>query len=831
MLSPERWQLVERIFHEAASLPPDERARFVESSCAGDAELQEEVRSLLAADSQHDPEHELLAGRVAADWAGLASHALVGQQVGEYLVESWIGAGGMGETYLAQDTSLGRKVALKFLPKVFSNNQQRVRRFVEEARAASALNHPGILTVYGTGEFRGQRYIAAEFIEGESLRQRIAKGPLAEPEALEIAAQVARALTAAHAAGIIHRDIKPENIMIRHDGFVKIIDFGLAKPIESGQPRARSLSGIGNAMGTPDYMAPEQAAGEVVDARADVYSLTVVVYEMLTGELPRELGSGVAGQRLSAPVLRLIRRGLASDRARRIQSAAEFGSELQGLRRNIPRRARWVAWVAAAILLAATWFAALRWPAVVHSPAIHSLLVMPLEPLGGSDQAHLEEGMSEALITRLASLKQLHVSSGLSLRANDDPFEAARRLGVEAVLTGTLQRSGDRLRVTARLSRVSNREQIWAAQYDEVFTGIFGIQDAISEKVAANLVTGITPGDRALLTHHEISNSGAYDTYLRARQQWDLRTPGSIRSAIDLYRQAIAIQPDFALAYAGLADSYNLAASGMAPLARAPLARAAAERALALDPQSGEAYTAMAFLTYKFEWKWHDADQEFREAIALNPHYALAHHWYGEMLKLRMRHDDSIREFRQAVEADPFSIPIRMDFILSLLNAGRVAEARALLDQTKAIDSTAERVWRAEAEVLEAEGRIDDSVEASLRAETLAGKAHAPTGLTESEVGALRSAYRSGGLRALNRTRLELLLAKLKPGVEPPSRMATDLADAYARVEDRQGTMEWLARAADLHEDEVLMVLTHRFDFLRREPAFLGIERRVGLLQ
>jgi predicted Zn-dependent protease len=200
------------------------------------------------------------------------------------------------------------------------------------------------------------------------------------------------------------------------------------------------------------------------------------------------------------------------------------------------------------------------------------------------------------------------------------------------------------------------------------------------------------------------------------------------------------------------------------------------------------------------------------------------------MLKLRMRHDESIREFRQAVEADPFSIPIRMDFILALLNAGRVGEARTVLDQTKAIDPAAERVWRAEAEVLEAEGRVDESVEAGFRAETLAGKANAPTGLPESEVDALRAAYRAGGLRALNRKRLDLRLAKLKPGVEPPSRMATDLADAYARVQDRQGTLQWLARAADLHEDEVLLVLTHRFDFLRGDSAFQAIERRVGLL-
>jgi len=505
---------------------------------------------------------------------------------------------------------------------------------------------------------------------------------------------------------------------------------------------------------------------------------------------------------------------------------------LEQLRQRASRPSRRWRWPAIAAVAASMAFGAYRWN-VTRRPSgeIRSLLVMPLRSLGDTDQSHLEEGMSEALITRLGALPKLRVPPAAAIKPNEDPFDAARRLHVEAVLTGSVQRLGERLRVTAHLSRVADHGQIWAAQYDQVFTGIFDIQDAIAERVAENLVSEVSPSDRALLTRHESRSSAAYDLYLRAREQWALRTPPTIRTAIKMYQQAISIEPNFALAYAGLADSYNLAVSGLPPSTRAPLARAAAERALALDPQSAEAHTAMAFLEYKFEWKWEDADREFRKAIVLNPRYALAHHWYGEFLKLINRHDDSIREFRQAVEADPFSIPIRYDFILSLLNAQKVAEARTVLNETVAIDPTAQRVLRAQSEVLAAEGRIDESVELGFRAQLLAGMATAPLGMSEKEIRVLRAAYAAGGLPAMTRRQRDLLLAKLQPGSEPAFHLASDLADVYARLGDRDHTLLWLRKAVDLHEDEALLMMTRRFDFLRRDAEMIALEKRVGFLR
>jgi serine/threonine-protein kinase len=833
VLSPERWQVAERIFHEAVSVPADQRAALVEAGCGGDDELRKEVLSLLEAESQAGGMDESLAAQIAADWAGASSPPVVGRDIEGYHVKALLGAGGMGETYLAEDAALGRRVALKLLPAAFGKDARRVRRFIEEARAASALNHPGIVTVYSAGVFEGQRYIATEFIDGETVRQRLAKGPIPAAAALDIAIQTAAALEAAHGAGIIHRDIKPENIMIRRDGFVKIIDFGIAKPIEPAGVRPRSVTLDGDVVGTIDYMAPEQAAGAAVDVRADLYSLTVVLYEMLTGELPRELGSGSGSEGaqkrsgvISASVLRLVRRGVARDPAKRYQTACEFQRDLEGLREVAARpyqQARRLGAAALAVLALA--FGIYRSTSTSHSASgVTSLVVMPLKALGGSDQEHLEQGMTEAIIARLSGLRQLRVPPAEAIRANEDAFDAARRLGVDAVLTGSVQREGDRLRVTAQLSRASDRAQIWAEHYDETFTGIFGIQDAIAERVATSLVAEISPRDRAMLTRHETRNSEAYDLYLRAREQWALRTPNTIRTAIKMYRQAIAIEPNFALAYAGLADSYNLAVSGMAPLTRAPLAKAAAERAIALDPQSAEAHTAMAFQEYKFEWKWEDADREFRQAIDLNPHYALAHHWYGEFLKLLMRHDESVREFRQAVEADPFSIPIRYDFILSLINAGRIAEARTVLNESMAIDPAALRVLIAESEVLKAEGRTGEWIEPWLRSQLFSGA-------SETEVNAFRNAYRAGGERALNRKRLEFLLGQVKPGNYMAPFSATNLADLYARLGDRERTLLWLKKATDLHEDEPLMMMTHLFDFLRQDQEFIAIEKRVGFVR
>jgi serine/threonine-protein kinase len=832
VLTPDRWARVEAIFHEALERPASDRARFVAEACGADEALRREVESLLDADAAEERAPDLAAA--AADWeAEAAAASLVGRTLGDYRLLSLLGSGGMGDVFVAEDLTLGRRVAVKMLPAAFGGDSARVRRFAEEARAASALSHPHILTVFHTGSVDGRRFIVTELVDGETLRERLARGPLPVEDALALAAQAASALAASHAAGIVHRDVKPENLMIRRDGSLKIIDFGIAKLAQSGVAVAGvTRTRAGAVVGTPDYMAPEQAAGGAVDARADLYSLGVVLHEMVTGVLPRELSSaGTPAERRSRPpvpaaVRRVLSRALATDPAARYQSAAELERDLVAAAHGVasPRR-RWVAAAAALLLVAvlAAVFVLRRRPAAPPSGRVTSLIVMPFKALAGAEQAHLEAGMSEAIVTRLSRLPSLRVPPPAAIKANEDPFEAARRLGVDAVLTGSVQRSGDALRVTAQLSRVSTGDQIWAAHFDETFADIFAIQDAIAERIADNLATRLSPRDRAALERHASANPEAYELYLRAREQWARRTHESIATSIRMYQRAIEMEPGFALAYAGLADAYNLTASGMLPRVRFPLARAAAEKALALDPGSAEAHTALAFCEYKLEWQFADAEREFRTAIALDPKYPLARHWFGEFLKLLGRFDEADAQFRQGLAVDPFSLPLRFDYIEELVEAGQTARARALLEDSLKIDANSARLLAAQADLLDAEGRHAEAVESRARSDLLRGR-------PESEVDALRAAFRRGGMRAYATEQVRLDLAKLpREASDPPvPELASDLARDYAAAGDRERAIKWLERAADLGQDGPLLMKMRQFATLRGDPRFEALERRIG---
>src|SRR6185312_14004560 len=346
-------------------------------------------------------------------------------------------------------------------------------------------------------------------------------------------------------------------------------------------------------------------------------------------------------------------------------------------------------------------------------------------------------------------------------------------------------------------------------------------QDAIAQDVATNLLRQLTPGDREHLTRHEATDPGAYDLYMRARDQWALRTPASIHTAIAMYQRAIALEPDFALAYAGLANCYNLAASGLAPIAREPLARAAAERAIALDPASAEAHTALAFLDYKFDWRWQEADAEFRRALALDPNDALAHHWYGEMLHLQLRNDAAIRQFQLATSLDPYTLPVRLDFVHAYLNAGRLGDARAEVEAMRPLGPDAADVLQADSEVLLAEGKVAASVTQFLRWEAVGA-------VSETQIDRQRAAFQAGGLPAFYREQVAEQLAQARSHPAAPF-LATQLADLYARLQERGPTLAWLTKAVDLHEDEALLIRGPIYDFVRHDPEFIALAQRVGL--
>jgi DNA-binding winged helix-turn-helix (wHTH) protein/TolB-like protein/Tfp pilus assembly protein PilF len=505
-------------------------------------------------------------------------------------------------------------------------------------------------------------------------------------------------------------------------------------------------------------------------------------------------------------------------------STAEGPSPLERpTRRAVPN---WLSIAAAALVVMAVLgatYVSRRTAGSSSAGAVHSLVVTHFSSIAAAtDQAHLEQGIPNAVTTRLASLRQLRVPPTAVLRAGEDPFATATRLGVDAVLTGSVQRDGDQLRVTAQLSRASDRSQLWAGRFDQRFTDIFAVEDALAEKIASSLITNLSSTERAALRRRETPNAAAYELYLKGRERWNRRTPESIRSAISLYQDAIGLDGGFALAYAGLADAYAITASGLPGLTRYPLARAAARKAIELDDRSAEAHNALAFVTYKSEWKWAEAEREFKRAIELDPNLLLAHHWYAEMLGLIGRYDDAAAEFRRARELDPLSVAVRVDFARMLTRNGAARESLQLIEEGLAVDPAELRLYRERALALVAMGRADEAVDNLLRYRTLAGT-------SAEDLALLKSARAAGGARGYRLQEIEILRRQLKAGGTWPYGLATALALAYGALGDREATIEWLQRCADTLEDGVLgMKQGREYDFIRDDPRFQALYRRVG---
>lgn len=489
--------------------------------------------------------------------------------------------------------------------------------------------------------------------------------------------------------------------------------------------------------------------------------------------------------------------------------------------RGSNRRAVWVSLALLAVMATGL----LAFSVWRRSTSIGAVVVMPFQAIApDSEQAYLELGLAEAIAMRLGSLTSLRVPPLAAVRRDEGPFEAGRRLGTQAVLTGTIQRSAAHLLITTQLSRVSDGERLWAWSFDTTAGEILAVQNDIAERIAVRLGRELTAADRARLTRRDTASGEAYDVFLQARERWRLRTPESIRQAITLYERAIAIDPQFARAYVGLADCYNIAASGLPPNHRYPRAKANAEKAVALDPGSAEAHTSLAFMRYKFEWRWEDAEREFKEAIRLNPRYALAHHWYGEFLGLMDRPDEALVELNRALELDPFSLAVRSDMTRPLIRARRLAEARRVLDEGLEIDPNWYGFPLMMAEILALEGRDRESAEQTWRAMTLRA-------VPVEEINELRAAFEKGGMAEMTRAQIRQLL---RQDVQPTSSAsfftAQYLSFAYGRLGDREQALRWLETSIERREDAAIHMLTNpAYDSIRQEPRFQQLLERLGL--
>lgn len=819
---------------------------------------------------------------------------MIGRTLAHYRITAAIGAGGMGEVYLAEDTKLDRKVALKLLPVEFAANQDRMRRFVQEAKAAAALNHPNIAHIYEIGEAEGANFIAMEFVDGQTLRQLIYDRQTDLPRLLRHLQHVAEGLAKAHAAGIVHRDLKPDNIMITHDGHAKILDFGLAKLVEP-QPRSPTASLASEAatailhpqstpgvvLGTVGYMSPEQAQGKSneVDQRSDIFSFGCILFEAVTGrkafdgkdsidtlnKIIREPARLITEFRPGAPIhlQRIVRRCLAKDREDRYQTIKDVAIELREMRRELedsgvdagedggtqtgsavssvsapPSSAEYIvngikahkfaAAIVAVLLAAGTIGAGFYLRAHGSAAAIESIAVLPFENRSNDPDAdYISDGITESInnsLTRLPNLKVVPHSVAFHYKGKAmDAQKAGDELRVNAVLTGQVGQRGDNLTISVELDDVRNGKQLWGEQYNRKLADLLAVKSDIAREVSQRLRSQLSAEDQQKLAKGSTDNPEAYQLYLKGKFYTNKLTKDGFSKGIAYFNQAIALDPNYGLAYSGLAYNYmNQDDWFMPPSEGGPKAKHAAEKALAIDDSDVGAHLSLAIEAHWYEWNWATAESEFKRAIELSPNNAEAHGYYSWFLATMGRHDQALAEARRSQQADPLS-PLPNGFVGSVLVFARKSDA-AIAELRNAIELEP-AFWFFHSFLGSAylqKGKMPEAIAEFQRALELE-KDNAETWA------ALAYAYAVSGNKAEARKLLDHLKAMSEHSYVAPFNIAV----VYSGLGDKEQAFAWLDRAYKQRSYymAVAMPTSASLDSLRSDPRFAELLRRVGLPQ
>jgi eukaryotic-like serine/threonine-protein kinase len=758
-MKAERWKQVNDLFQSAVERAPGERGTFLHQACRGDEGLRREVESLLTSYERAENFIELPAFEVAPELVtNTRAGALVGKVIGHYRIESLIGIGGMGEVYLARDERLGRKAALKLLPDSLTTDGTQLSRFKNEARSASALNHPNILTVYEIGAEGNRQFIATEFIEGITLRASLACGRLNPHAALDIAVQVASALAAAHEAGVVHRDIKPENIMLRPDGYVKVLDFGIAKLTEqrlasddhTGETTAVLQTRLGLVLGTARYMSPEQARGQKVDARTDIWSLGVVLYEMVAGsppfqgETPSDCIASIltteppplSGVLADVPLKleSILQKALRKNSDERYQTIKEMLADLrilkgeleadsslpqtkaraQSIVSKIKRHRRGVLLTLAVALLAA---AAVAYSFFFFAPAPlpneKSIAVLPFENLSEEkSNAYFADGIQDEILTRLSKIADLKVISRTSTqrykKKSQKLSEIAKQLGVANLLEGSVQKTNDQVRVNVQLIRAANDSHLWAETFDRSLTDIFSVESEVAKAIADKLRAKLTGQEEQVIAARSTNNPQAYDAYLRGLA-YTLKTgnsPANTLAAQKHLKEAVQLDPKFALSWALLSyvDALGYLTLTLQPtVALREETGQAAETALTLQPNLGEAILARGYYYYACLKDYDAAVRYFEQARQFLPNSSQIPESLAYVARRRGQWDRSESYFNEAERLDPRNVSLLTQHAQSYMIVRRFPEALRKFDQVldvipEDVDTLAQKAGIAQAE-------------------------------------------------------------------------------------------------------------------------------------
>lgn len=872
-MQEKRWQKIEEIFAQAVALPLSERKRFVEEICADDEELCREILELLQEDEVNK---EFLSEPVFAKALKIINNdfsELIGKIFhSRYKLLQFIGRGGMGSVFLAEDLQLKRRLALKVIDTSVFGQTENIRRFEREALSASKISHPHVAHIYEFGRDENFYFLAMEYVAGKTLRHLIEEKTIDQNRALKIARQIAEALSAAHEKKLVHRDIKPENVIVTENDLVKVLDFGLAKAVEkiAADENISLLDASvletmpGLIFGTTAYMSPEQVREQNLDERTDLWSLGVILYEMLAGKRPFE---GATRNDTIAAILKtepekisnnapdispeaekLVFKLLEKDRGKRFQTAHEFLEEFDSVKKKtfskrgeagsyekvffFISRHKILTLIAIAVILFAVSGTVYKYAAEnsevtdTENRQIRSIAVLPfVNESNDADKEYLSDGLTELFINRLSQLPNLTVKArnsvfqykGKTINANT----AGNELSVQAVLFGRISQRTDEIKLNLELVDCKTGNQIWGEQYNYKTDALIEFQNEIVQDVSNKLRSRLSTTEEQKIAKTFTNNADAYQAFLRGRFHWGKRTAKDLQKSVEYYEEATALDPNFALAYAGLADSYVLL-SGYAvssPQESFPKAKAAAQKAIQLDDTLAEAHTALGYVLFNYDWNFEESEREMRRAIELNPNYSTAYHWYGNANLLAMgKLEESIKSVERAHELDPLSLIINADLGTAYLYAGQYEKAVAQYKKTIELD------------------------ENFYYAHTYLGRTYMMMGAYENAFAEYEKAQSLGSdprivmLFACNYSRMgrrgEALkkIGEMKKISEEKYVSPYYFALAYTSLGDKDRAFEWLEKAFEVREGRMTLIKADPLlNALHSDPRFTDLLKRVGL--